>query len=118
MEALVTHLGLNEITLVMQDWGGPIGLAFAVRRPELVRRVVLGNTWAWVTTRTEPRGLFSALVGGLRDPGFPRGDLEHVERLFPHHRTIELPDANHFFFEDEPERVISEIRAFAAADAP
>ena len=48
----------------MQDWGGPIGLGLAERRPELVRRLVLGNTWAWPTKKSEPRGMFSLIAGG------------------------------------------------------
>jgi haloalkane dehalogenase len=36
----------------------------------------------------------------VRDPGFPRKDLERFELAFPHHKTIELPDAHLFYFED------------------
>ncbi|HLP31204.1 MAG TPA: alpha/beta fold hydrolase, partial [Geothrix sp.] len=38
VEAFVDRLGLQDLTLVMQDWGGPIGLGLAERRPELVRQ--------------------------------------------------------------------------------
>lgn len=31
----------------MEDWGGPIGLDFARRPPERVKRLVIGNTWCW-----------------------------------------------------------------------
>jgi haloalkane dehalogenase len=51
---------------------------------------------------------------GLRDPGFPRVDLRRFEQAFPHHETIELPDADHFFFEDAAPRMIAEIGAFGA----
>jgi len=64
VEEFVQRLGLRDVTLVMQDWGGPIGLGFAGRRPELVSRVVLGSTWAWPTTSAEPRGKFSVIMGG------------------------------------------------------
>ncbi len=63
IEHLVDHLGLREFTLVAYDWGGPIGLGFAGRRPELVRALVLGNTWAWPVQATSVR-LFSSLLGG------------------------------------------------------
>lgn len=43
----VDALGLDGVTLVGQDWGGPIGLAVARRRPEVFARLVLANTWAW-----------------------------------------------------------------------
>lgn len=64
VEELVNRLGLHDLTLVMQDWGGPIGLGLAGRRPELVPRVVLGSTWAWPTSTSEPRGKFSVIAGG------------------------------------------------------
>jgi pimeloyl-ACP methyl ester carboxylesterase len=43
--ALMDELELDGITLVVQDWGGPIGLAWAVENPRRVRRLVLLNTW-------------------------------------------------------------------------
>ena len=45
--ALLDDLGLRDITLFMNDWGGPIGLDFARRQPERVRRLVIANTWCW-----------------------------------------------------------------------
>ena len=45
--ALLNHLDLRNITLVMVDWGGPIGLEFARKYPERVRRLVIANTWCW-----------------------------------------------------------------------
>ncbi|PTL76066.1 alpha/beta fold hydrolase [Vitiosangium sp. GDMCC 1.1324] len=197
VEEFVERLGLRDVTLVMQDWGGPIGLGFAGRRPELVRRVVLGSTWAWPTNTSVPRGKFSVIAGGpvgefvqvnfngfaafglkngvvrefpsnvldvylrpflplerrgiaafypgqitaateyfaeveaglsrladkkalifwaLQDLGFPRADLERFEKTFPNHKTIEFPNANHFFFEDTAEQMIPEIRAFVSSD--
>ncbi len=43
--ALVDELELDGVTLVMQDWGGPIALAWAVDNPERVRRLVILNTF-------------------------------------------------------------------------
>ena len=41
---LVTELDLRRITLVVQDWGGPVGFRFAVENPERVARIVVMNT--------------------------------------------------------------------------
>jgi pimeloyl-ACP methyl ester carboxylesterase len=198
LEEFVDRLGLRDLTLVMQDWGGPIGLGLAERRPELVRRVILGSTWAWQTYTSTPRGKFSKVAGGpvgefvqmnfdgfawlalkqgivrklppdvadvyvrpfrplnrrgiaafypgqitaasdyfaqleaglpgladkkalifwaLRDPGFPRTDLARFEKTFPSHKTIEFPNASHFFFEDEANEIIREIGAFMSSHA-
>ena len=47
LAAFVDLLGLDGITLVVHDYGGPIGLPLALDRPELVRRLLLINTWMW-----------------------------------------------------------------------
>jgi haloalkane dehalogenase len=41
---LVYELDLRHLTLVVQDWGGPIGLRLAVEQPERVARLVILNT--------------------------------------------------------------------------
>ena len=46
LTALIDDLALESVTLVMQDWGGPIGTAFAIRNPEKVSRLVYMNTLA------------------------------------------------------------------------
>ncbi|MFI6585263.1 alpha/beta fold hydrolase [Embleya sp. NPDC050493] len=43
IEALVLALGLEEITLVMHDFGGPVGMGLAARHPDLISRVVAVN---------------------------------------------------------------------------
>jgi len=48
IEALMDHLGLNQgITLVLHDWGGMIGMAYALRYPERIDRIVIMNTAAF-----------------------------------------------------------------------
>ena len=44
LERLLLHLDLRDITLVVQDWGGPIGAAFAYRNPDRIKRLVVMNT--------------------------------------------------------------------------
>lgn len=45
LERLLDHLGLDSaLTLVMHDWGGGVGMAFAARHPERVARLVVLNT--------------------------------------------------------------------------
>lgn len=43
----VDTLGLERFTLVVHDFGGPIGLPLVLQEPSPVARVVLLNTWAW-----------------------------------------------------------------------
>ena len=42
--AFVDALDLKDVTLIGQDWGGMIGLAFATRNPGVVKRLVVLNT--------------------------------------------------------------------------
>jgi len=44
LDALVAELGLDQVTLVVHDWGGPVGLRWAVDNAERVKRLVLFNT--------------------------------------------------------------------------
>jgi haloalkane dehalogenase len=48
LEALLDHRRVREnLTLVLHDWGGMIGMAFAARHPERVRRIIASNTAAF-----------------------------------------------------------------------
>jgi haloalkane dehalogenase len=44
IERLADELDLRESTVVVQDWGGPVGIRLAVERPERVARLVILNT--------------------------------------------------------------------------
>ena len=45
LQRLVTALDLRYITLFVQDWGGPTGLAQYAAMPERFSRLVIMNTW-------------------------------------------------------------------------
>jgi haloalkane dehalogenase len=44
LERFVDELDLRDVTVVMQDWGGPLGMRLAVGRPDRVTRMVVMNT--------------------------------------------------------------------------
>jgi haloalkane dehalogenase len=44
IERLADELDLRETTVVVQDWGGPIGFRLAVERPDRIARLVVLNT--------------------------------------------------------------------------
>ena len=46
---LVEHLDLQDMVLMGQDWGGPIGMDVASRMPQRIGGLVMGNTWYWPT---------------------------------------------------------------------
>lgn len=47
LREFVDRLGLERFTLIVHDFGGPIGLPLALDQPSRVARVIMLNTWAW-----------------------------------------------------------------------
>ncbi len=63
LAVLVEHLGLEPLTLVVHDWGGPIGLGFATAHRERVRRIVAFDTWMWSMAEHRAGRWFSRIMG-------------------------------------------------------
>ncbi|MEX0360470.1 MAG: alpha/beta fold hydrolase, partial [Allomuricauda sp.] len=67
LEELVLRLDLNDITLVMHDFGGPVGMGLAIRHPDRIKRIISTNG---PTPMGQP-GLFDALKkNGAASPWF------------------------------------------------
>jgi pimeloyl-ACP methyl ester carboxylesterase len=47
LRVFVERMGLRDITLVVHDFGGPIGLPLALEQSSVVRRLVVLNSWMW-----------------------------------------------------------------------
>ncbi len=45
----IKKLNLTEITLVVHDFGGPIGLSAAIENSDRIKQIVMFNTWLWET---------------------------------------------------------------------
>lgn len=61
LEVLLDSLNLKEnITLVVHDWGGMIGMGYAARHPQRIKRLVILNTAAFhlPKSKTFPMGLW------------------------------------------------------------
>ena len=68
LSQLIRSLRLEAITLVMHDFGGPIGFAAALEQPQRFARLVFMNTWLW-NSEGEPG--FEKLRKVLRSPLLP-----------------------------------------------
>jgi haloalkane dehalogenase len=92
IEQLVEKLDLTAMTLVVHDWGGPIGLRFAVEHPERVERLVILNTAigggrppseTWLRFRAVVRELGGALdIGRLVEAGTAQGLSDDVREAY------------------------------------
>jgi pimeloyl-ACP methyl ester carboxylesterase len=66
LERLLAHAGVTrDVTLVVHDWGGAIGMGWAVRHPERVKRLVILNTGAFHLPRAKS---FPAALSLTRTP--------------------------------------------------
>ena len=45
LKALVSRLDLHNVTIVVNDWGGPNGLIMATEMPDRFDRLIILNTW-------------------------------------------------------------------------
>jgi haloalkane dehalogenase len=113
--AFVRALDLRDLTLVMQDWGGPIGFGVAVQDPERIARLVIMNTGVGVM----PSGMPMPFHEPFRQRGLGEmlalGANLFVEAMFggmrPESATPLLADAYRAPFPDYYSRV--PILAFA-----
>lgn len=62
VEQFIETLGLRDLTLMVHDAGGPIGLAVAARRPDWFRAFIVVSTFAWPLTEYRPVRLMLRLV--------------------------------------------------------
>lgn len=90
LTALIQHLGLRDLSLMVHDWGGAIGMGFAGRQPERVRSLVITNTAAFLSTRIPWRirlcrlpWLGALLVRGLNGFAGPAVSMAVVKKLSP-----------------------------------
>ena len=88
MHSLVTALDLRDITLVAQDWGGPIGLSVLAADPDRFARVVATNT----ILHTADPALADRLTWALHGTGDSRVVIEEalVDYLLYTQRAPEL----------------------------
>ncbi|MEZ4518701.1 MAG: alpha/beta fold hydrolase [Chloroflexota bacterium] len=64
-ETLLETLDLDNITLVVNDWGGPTGLSYAINHPDRIKNIVITNTWLWSVSNDWYYQAFSRFMGGL-----------------------------------------------------
>lgn len=71
------RLDLRDITLVVHDLGGPVGVGFAAAHPDRVSRLVMANTFAWKPTARPLRAMLRIMSSR------PVTALDQATRLIP-----------------------------------
>ncbi len=64
LQTFIETLDLQDITLVMQDWGGPIGFSYAGTHAANIKKIMLMNTWCWSVKGDMHYEAFSRIMGG------------------------------------------------------
>jgi haloalkane dehalogenase len=112
LSSMVTRLDLHDVTLVVQDWGGPLGLSVLARHPERFARVVATNT---ILHTCDPD-----LAGQLTWPhhGVGADQVLHAETLLDYVSFYQrAPDITPSFFLDAVAGPL-DADVLAAYDAP
>jgi haloalkane dehalogenase len=74
LEQLVTRLDLEDVTMMVQDWGGPIGGYLILRRNFFVEKILPGNV--------KRHKLSDPVMEAYRGP-FPTPELRRPLHVFP-----------------------------------
>ncbi|HEX2058810.1 MAG TPA: alpha/beta fold hydrolase [Actinomycetota bacterium] len=93
VERFVADLDLEDVTLMAQDWGGPIGLTVATRQPERFAGFVLGNTWAWPLNGIFHFEAFARVMGSRLTRPWIRNMNVFVNVMIPLGTAVRLPGA-------------------------
>lgn len=89
LSQLTRELDLGDVTLVVHDFGGPIGLSNVLDQPDRFRRVVIMNTFMWRLTDphfTRPARLFGGRLGRMLYTRFNLSARYLVPRVFGAHK--------------------------------
>jgi len=64
LDLFLESLPLKNSTLIVGDWGGPVGLSYAIHHPEKIGYIVITNTWLWSVRSDWYYQAFSIFMGG------------------------------------------------------
>ena len=106
LERLLESLNLNNITLIFDDWGGPIGMSYALKYPEKIKSIIVTNTWLWPVQDDWYYRAFSGFMGGgigrwlIRRYNFFAWSV--VKQAYGDKRRL-TPEVHRHFFQALPE---------------
>ena len=113
---LVEYLGFENITLVVHDWGGPIGSGLLKQKPDVVKRIVVMNSLLPLGSEQENKLLAEGIgtspwfhmMGGL----YENGTFDPVVKNLFQYATVSLM-TDHLGFEKRTNITEDWIRAYS-----
>ncbi len=79
---LVRSLDLQDLTIMGQDWGGPIGMRVALDDIPRLRALVMGNTWYWPVDAWQMKAFAYVMASSFLQAQILKRNL-FVEKLIP-----------------------------------
>jgi haloalkane dehalogenase len=101
LKSFIEGLDLNGITLVVQDWGGLIGLTAATELPERIARLVIMNTGLPIGVEPMPDAFLQWIEFARRIPNLPIARVLKMGVASPEKLTPEIIAAYEAPFPDE-----------------
>ncbi|MDJ0767367.1 MAG: haloalkane dehalogenase [Ilumatobacter sp.] len=80
VEGLIEALDLRNVTLVLHDWGGGLGLSYARRHPDNVRGIAFMEAVIKPIDWSDANAVERFMFGRMRDP--VKGDRMNLQRAF------------------------------------
>ncbi len=68
LERFIVEKQIDALTLILHDFGGPIGLNFAIQHPDKINRLMILNSWLW-SSQNDPE--FVKVTKLLKSPFLP-----------------------------------------------
>jgi haloalkane dehalogenase len=100
LSGFIEKLGLTDVALVAEDWGGPLAAAYAGAHPANVHSVALMGTFLWpLDWQADFRPCIRALFKSLRSPfGFVSLQLMNMltRTMLPRYSSIGAQDLQHY----------------------
>lgn len=82
VQEVVQTLELRGLTIMGQDWGGPIGMRVAMDEVHRMHALVMGNTWYWPTDSWQMKTFGHVMSSGFMQNWIFRKNF-FVERVMP-----------------------------------
>ena len=133
LESFVRALDLRDLTLVLHDLGGPVGLGIAPRLHDRIRALIVAESYGWPleqdtlqlvrmrdydlrvvdgTLRTVLKDRPLLLVFGEHSPAVEAGVPERWRERFPDAGLLLVEGSNHFPMTDAPDLVALAIKGW------